>query len=128
MIGIVLANIVMFIEGRFLSRWMAKITKIPNDIMIPILVVVCSAGAISINNSGFDLIIFIFAGAVGYFLTLLDVPLVPIVIGFVLGGTMDANLRKGLTMTGGDFGQFVTRPITLVILLVDRSSYFIWRS
>lgn len=118
MIGIVLANIVMFIEGKFLSRWMAKITKIPNDIMIPILVVVCSAGAISINNSGFDLMIFIFAGAVGYFLTLLDVPLVPIVIGFVLGGTMDANLRKGLTMTGGDFGQFVTRPITLVILLV----------
>lgn len=118
MLGIIVANIVMFVEGKLLSGWMAKITKIPNDIMVPILVVICSAGAISINNSGFDLTVFIFAGIIGYLLTLLDVPLVPIVIGFVLGQTMDSNLRKGLTMTGGDWVQFVTRPITLVILLI----------
>ncbi len=118
MVGIVLANIVMFVEGRFLSGTMAKITKVPNDVLVPLLMVVCAAGAMSVNNSGFDLMVFIVAGIIGYALSLLKVPLVPVVIGFVLGNTMDSNLRKGLVMTGGDFWAFVTRPITAVILLI----------
>ncbi len=118
MVGILIANIVMFVEGRFLSGAMAKITKVPNDVLVPLLMVVCAAGAVSVNNSGFDLMVFIVAGIIGYVLSLLKVPLVPVVIGFVLGNTMDSNLRKGLVMTGGDFWAFVTRPITAAILLV----------
>lgn len=116
MVAIVLANIIMFFEGKFLSRLMAKITKVPNDVLIPILLVVCAAGAISVNNSSFDLYVFLIAGTVGYILSLLDIPLVPIVIGFVLGNTMDSNLRKGLVMTNGSFMKFVTRPITCTVL------------
>ncbi len=121
MTAIIIANIIMFIEGRTLSGLMAKITKVPNDVLVPLLMVVCAAGAVSVNNSGFDLMVFIIAGTTGYFLSLLKVPLVPIVIGFVLGNTMDSNLRKGLVMTGGNFLTFVTRPITFFILLITIS-------
>ena len=118
MIAIVIANIVMFFEGKFMSKLMAKITKVPNDLLIPLLLIICAAGAVSVNNSGFDLGIFFIAGTIGYLLSLLDVPLVPVVIGFVLGNTMDSNLRKGLVMTNGSFLKFVSRPITLTILLI----------
>ncbi len=118
MIAIIIANIIMLLEGRFLSTYMAKITKVPNTVLVPILMVVCAAGAFSINNRTFDLFVFIIAGVIGYLLALVKVPLVPIVIGFVLGNTMDGNLRKGLVMTGGSFWKFITRPITFVILLV----------
>ena len=118
MIAIVVANLVMFVEGRFLSGFMAKITKVPNDVLVPLLMILCAAGAVSVNNSGFDLMVFIISGTVGYLLALLKVPLVPIVIGFVLGNTMDSNLRKGLVMTKGNFLAFVTRPITFSILLI----------
>lgn len=116
MTAIVVMNLFMLLEGRFLSKYMAKITKVPNDVLVPVLLVVCAAGAISVNNSGFDLMVFIVAGTLGYFLTLLKVPLVPIVIGFVLGNTMDSNLRKGLVMTHGSMKEFLSRPITFTIL------------
>lgn len=118
MVAIVIANIAMLIEGRIFSTSMAKITKVKNSLLVPVLLVICAAGTFSLNNRPFDLFVFIIAGAVGYFLSLLKVPLVPIVIGFVLGNTMDSNLRKGLVMTGGSFLKFVTRPITCVILIV----------
>lgn len=118
MVTIIISNIIMFLEGRFLSTSMAKITKVPNTVLVPILMVVCAAGAFSISNRTFDLFVFIIAGGIGYFLSLIKVPLVPIVIGFVLGNTMDSNLRKGLVMTGGNFWGFVSRPITLAILIV----------
>ena len=118
MVAIVIANIIMQIEGMTLSGFMAKITKVPNDVLVPMLMVICAAGAFSVNNSGFDMMLFIVAGIIGYFLSLIKVPLVPIVIGFVLGSTMESNLRKGLVMTQYDVWAFVTRPITFTILLV----------
>lgn len=118
MVAIVIGNVIMWIEGMTLSGFMAKITKVPNDVLVPMLMVVCAAGAFSVNNSGFDMMLFIVAGIIGYFLSLIKVPLVPIVIGFVLGSTMESNLRKGLVMTQYDVWAFVTRPITFTILLV----------
>lgn len=118
MVAIVIMNIIMLIEGKFLSKYMAKITKVPNDVLVPILLVVCAAGATSVNNSGFDLMVFVTAGIISYFLSLLKVPLVPIVIGFVLGNNMDSNLRKGLIMTHGSLWGFISRPITFTILAI----------
>ncbi len=118
MVGLVVANVLMFVEGFFMSKWMAKITKVSDDVMVPLLLVVCAAGAVSVNNSTFDLLIFVFAGILAYFMLKIDVPVVPAVLGFVLGNTLDTNLRKGLIMTQGSFLKFSTRPITAVILLV----------
>lgn len=118
MIALVIANVFMFAEGFLLSKVFAKITKVPNDLMVPLLLVICAAGAVSVNNSTFDLLVFVIAGFVAYVFSLMNIPIVPTVLGFVLGGTLDTNLRKGLVMTGGDFFKFVSRPITLVILLV----------
>ena len=118
MAAIVIMNIIMLAEGKLLSKYMAKITKVPNDVLVPVLLVVCAAGVTSVNNSGFDLMVFVTAGIISYFLSLLKVPLVPIVIGFVLGNNMDSNLRKGLIMTHGSFREFISRPITFTILAI----------
>lgn len=118
MFGLVIANVFMYFEGMVLSRWMAKVTNVPNDVMVSLLMIICSAGAISVNNSTFDLMVFIVAGIMAYVFQLMDIPVVPTVLGFVLGSTLDTNLRKGLIMTGGDFWKFVSRPITLVILII----------
>lgn len=118
MIALVIANVIMYAEGWWLSKVLANITKIPNDIMVPILLVICAAGAVSVNNSTFDLLVFVIAGIIAYFFAKLNVPVVPAVLGFVLGNTIDTNLRKGLVMTGGSFIEFISRPITMVVLIL----------
>lgn len=118
MMGVLLANIFMFAEGKYLSGALARITRIPNEVMAPLLLVVCAAGVMSINNSSFDLLTFIVAGTVAYLLQKLNVPVVPAVLGFVLGSMMDSNLRKALIMTQGSFPGILKRPISGTILLL----------
>lgn len=118
MTGLILVNVFMLVQGKFLSGFCAKITKVPDTVLAAILVVVCVGGAYSVNNSALDARVFVVFGIFAYLLSLVKIPTVPIVLGFVLGNMVDYNLRRGLTMCGNNLLTFVTRPITLVILLL----------
>jgi putative tricarboxylic transport membrane protein len=55
-------------------------------------------------------------GVLGYVLRKLDFPLAPTVLALILGPFMEKSLRTSLEMSGGDFGIFVTRPLSLALL------------
>lgn len=118
MLGLVLVNLFMLLQGSLLSGIAAKITRVPSSVLAAVLVVICAAGAYSVNSSALDVKVFVLFGAIAYALGLLKIPTVPIVLGFVLGNMVDYNLRRGLVMCNGSLLAFVTRPITLVILLL----------
>jgi putative tricarboxylic transport membrane protein len=42
----------------------------------------------------------------------------PLVLGIILGDLMDKNLRRGLTLSDGDFTPFFTRPISMVFWII----------
>lgn len=115
-ISVFVANILMYAEGRVLSKYFAKITQIPKIIMVPALVVICAAGAYSVNNATFDVAVFILFGIVAYILGLFDIPMVPMVLGFVLGPIAEFNFRRSLVMSQNSLTIFFTRPICLLIL------------
>jgi putative tricarboxylic transport membrane protein len=55
-------------------------------------------------------------GIIGYLLRKLGFPLAPAVLALILGPFMEKSLRTSLEMSGGDFGIFVTRPISASLL------------
>ncbi len=118
MVGLLVSNIFMLVLGKYFSSTFAKITKVPNDVLVPLLVILAALGVLSVNNSYFDLYVYVAGGFIAYFLTRLDVPIIPLVLGFVLGKTMETNLRGALAMTSGDFVAVITRPIVAVILII----------
>jgi putative tricarboxylic transport membrane protein len=118
MIGIVISNIFMFIQGKHLLKYFVKITRVPQNLLTAILVVVCCTGAFSFANAIFDVYILLFFGAISYYLQKLEFPPVPIVLGIVLGPIAESNLRSALVMSGGSFSIFFTRPISLLFLLL----------
>jgi putative tricarboxylic transport membrane protein len=42
-------------------------------------------------------------------------PVPPFVLGLVLGDILDKSLRRGLTLSDGDFAPFFTRPVCAVL-------------
>ena len=66
MVGLVFINIFMYLQGKYLTGFFAKVTKIPSEILIPIIVVFCFAGSYSIKSSMFDLYISIAFGIIAY--------------------------------------------------------------
>jgi putative tricarboxylic transport membrane protein len=118
MIGSLLAQLVMYAEGRYLMPVFVKITHVPQKLLTSLLMIVCCAGAFAIANSVFDVRIMLIFGVVAYFMNKVGFPPVPIVLGMVLGPIAESNLRNSLTLSGGSWLIFIQRPICLFFILL----------
>ena len=49
---------------------------------------------------------------------ILNYPLAPLLLGFILGGMLEDNLRRALLIWDGSFAFLLQRPITLTIVIV----------
>jgi putative tricarboxylic transport membrane protein len=52
-------------------------------------------------------------GVGGYVLRKLDVPLVPVILGILLGNQMEDNLRRALTISDGDWSILWGSPLAI---------------
>lgn len=118
MIGCVIAQLFMFLQGRYLMPVFVKITHIPQDLLTALLMVVCCAGAFAIANSPFEIYVMLVFGAVAYVMNKFGFPPVPIVLGMVLGPIAESNLRNSLTLSKGSWMIFVQRPICLMFIVL----------
>jgi len=75
-------------------------------------------GAYCANYSIFDVWCVAIFGLLGLLFKVLKVPSTPMIIGFILGSMTEENLRQALMQTGGSWSIFVTRPISLIFLLI----------
>lgn len=113
-----LGTIALWISGNILARPMAKILKVPNVYLMPIIAVLSIVGAYAINLKAFDIIIVIVFGLLGYFFDKMKYSPAPIVLGLILGNMIDENFRRSLMVSQGELSIFVTRPIALIFLVV----------
>ena len=117
MLGLVIINLLMLLQGRIFIRLFANVTKVPMVVLLPCIVIATVMGAFAIANTTFDIFVMIIFGVIGYALRRLDFPIPPFVIGLVLGSLAEVNLRRSMML--GGIGIFFTRPISLVIIIVS---------
>jgi putative tricarboxylic transport membrane protein len=118
MIGFVIMQLFMLVQGKFLSAFFAKVTTVPKVLLVSVLLVTCFAGAFSLNNSVFDIYILLVFGIISYTFRILGIPAVPIILGYILGPVAEFNLRRALVMSDGSYSIFFTRPISLIFLIL----------
>jgi putative tricarboxylic transport membrane protein len=92
--------------------------RMPYSILAAVILVLCIVGVYSVNYSTFDVWIMFAMGLVGYLMRKLDFPVAPAVLALVLGQQLETSLRQSLLISRGSLDIFVTRPITLVLLLI----------
>jgi putative tricarboxylic transport membrane protein len=85
-----------------LVRLFRHIQQVPDWILAPVLTVLAFVGVFSVNKSAFSLLIMLFLGLLAYLLDRWHYPLVPLLLGFVLGDLMENYLRRALSISGGD--------------------------
>ncbi|MCD8084503.1 MAG: tripartite tricarboxylate transporter permease [Clostridiales bacterium] len=116
--ALIIANIMMLIVEFGGIRIFTKILNVPKNLLLPIVMIFCVVGAYGNNNRVFDVFVMIAAGLIGYGLKKLQFPQAPIILGFILGSTLETNLRRGLQKSQGSFLPFVTSPISLFFLVI----------
>jgi putative tricarboxylic transport membrane protein len=118
-------NLVCLILNLPLIRIWTMILKIPQSLLTAIILVFLVVGSYSINNSTVDVMVMFVAGIVGLIFRRLDIPLAPMVLTLILGPFMERGLRQSLDMSIGDMSIFVTRPISLVLILVAATIFIV---
>lgn len=96
-----------------------KILKIPYRFLFPLILLFCLVGAYSLNNNPSEVAIMVIFGVIGYFLRKFKYPLAPAILALVLGPMLEKALRQSLLMSVGSGWIFLTRPISLVTLLIS---------
>src|SRR5690554_529142 len=76
-----------------------NITPGPPMYLLPIVTMVAFVGIYSISHSAFDLYFMVAFGVAGYFLRKLEIPLVPIILGLLLGPEMEKNLAHAMVLS-----------------------------
>lgn len=99
-------------------RVFTKLMCVPMRLLMPCVIVLCAIGAYASTNTFLSLWVFFGFGVTGFILSELKVPLAPMIIGFVLGPTAEAYLRRGLMMSGGRYLPFFQAPIALAFFVV----------
>ncbi|MBJ3774644.1 tripartite tricarboxylate transporter permease [Acuticoccus mangrovi] len=114
-----LANVLMFAIMTVSVRWLARLMLIDRALMLPAIFVACVVGCYALHNRIFDVWVMLFFGLVGFAMARCRVPLGPFVIGFVLAGILEEELRSGMQLTADGFWAILDRPIALAFLAVS---------
>ncbi|HDK27421.1 transporter [Candidatus Atribacteria bacterium 4572_76] len=115
---LLLASFAMWITGMLLAKQVIKVLRIPPPVFMPIIAVLCIIGSYSLGLRIFNLYLMVPVGILAYFLTEMEYPIAPLVIGVILGPMADANLRRALMVSKGSFLPMFTRPVSLILILV----------
>jgi len=99
-------------------RLFVHVLKIPKDLLAIVVLVLCVIGAYSIRNSAFDIFAMAFIGVIAYLLVWLRVPVTPIILGMVLGPTLENEFRTAMMLSSGSFDIFLTSPTVLLFFLL----------
>jgi putative tricarboxylic transport membrane protein len=117
-IAMILTNVVVFAIGKFGIKGAALTSRIPTEILFPVVFVLCAFGSYAVNTNVFDVWVMIIIGGFGYFMVRFGLPPAPFVIAFLLSPLFENGLRRALIMSSGDVSVFVTHPISLAFLLL----------
>ncbi|MDR1933948.1 MAG: tripartite tricarboxylate transporter permease [Spirochaetales bacterium] len=119
---LIVANILILIFGLTTSRIYPRILRIKKQTLWVVVIMCCILGSYAINNSYVDLIAMAVAGIFGFVLRKMHFPQGPLVLGMLLGKLLEANLRRTLAVTMGDYSIFFTSMICIVLLTISALS------
>lgn len=121
-----LASLAILLFGLFGVRPMLQVLKVPRDILMPIVSLLCTVGAFAVASRLFDVYMMVAIGIGAYFLRRRGYEMAPLVLGLVLGPLLDKSLRRGLVLSDGSLVPFFTRPISLGFAVITIFTFLLY--
>lgn len=102
-----------------------KLLKVPYYLLYPMIILFCLIGSYSIDNNPGDVAMMLVFGIVGYFMRKFQYDAAPLILALVLGKELEKAFRQSLMMSHGDFSIFISRYISLGLLIAAALMLFI---
>lgn len=113
-----IGNIMLLVLNLPLIGLWVKILKVPEPLLYAGILIFATIGTYGISRSVVDLLLLYAMGAMGYLMRRFDFPTAPVIIGMILGPLAEQEFRRAMTISQGDLTIFLTRPLSLSLLLI----------
>ncbi len=117
-ISMYIGNVVLLILNLPLIPWIARILAIPSTVLVPMILFFSLIGVYFVSFNTFDIQLMVIFAVAAVTLRILGFPMAPMLLGFILGGMMEENLRRALIINNDSWSFLWERPLTLFILLL----------
>ena len=116
--GLLIANIAMVLIGMVVLAPCIWLVNRPKPYLIACILALVMSGVFAIHQSIFEVVMVIVVGVAGYGMRALKMPVLPLVLGLVLGYLVESNYRRSLLISGGDLMIFLTDKVSLGLLVM----------
>jgi putative tricarboxylic transport membrane protein len=111
-------TVAVVITQTFGIRLFVKVLKLKPHLLMIAIMVMCVVGTFAIRNSFFDVYTMVIVGLIGYLLTVAKIPIAPVVLGIVLGPTLEKQFRTALILTENDYSTFFSSPLAVSLYIL----------
>jgi len=116
--GLLVANVAMVIVGYLMMGPCIWLVSRPRPYLMAFIYALVVSGVYAIENSLFHVGVALAFGVIGYALRYFETPLLPMVLGVVLGFMVESNYRRALVLSSGDHTTFLQDPVSAGFLAV----------
>ena len=113
-----IGNVMLLVLNLPLAGVWARIMLVPRPLLFGGVLVLASIGTYTLNRSILDLALMYAVGAVGCAMRVYDFPLVPAVLGLILGPLSEQHFRRAMAIGEGSLTVFAVRPLAATLLVL----------
>ena len=121
--GFLVAVLCMLAVGILGIPLWTRVVRLPSSVLMPIVVGISLVGTFALRGNPFDAWVALFFGVIGFVMLRRGYPLVPAVLGLILGPMIETNYRRALTLSSGSHATFLESPISLLLLVLAAASF-----
>jgi len=120
-----IGNFMLIVLNLPLVNLFVSILKVPKNILMPVIVIICLIGVYSVNASLLDLLMLTVFGFIGYALRGVGFQAAPLVLAMVIGPMLETSLRQSMNITGGSLEDLIFRPICLTLYIIVTLTFIV---
>ena len=108
-------NLILLVLNLPLIPYIARILVLPRQLLVPFILFFSLIGVYLVSFNTFDILVMTGFAVATLFLRLFAYPMPPMILGFILGGMIEDNLQRTMTLFDGSFAFLWQRPVSFGI-------------
>ncbi len=117
-VSMYVGNLFLLAMNLPLIPYLARLLSVPRQFLIPAIIFFSMIGVYLVSFNTFDLQMIVIIAVFAVLLRLLTFPMAPLLLGFILGGMLEDNLRRAVALADGDWLMLINRPISIVLCVL----------
>ncbi|MBS7543827.1 tripartite tricarboxylate transporter permease [Ancylobacter oerskovii] len=113
-----ISNVLLLVLNLPMVGLWVRLLTLPRPLLFGGIVAFASLGAYTLNYNTFDLALLFLFGLLGFVMRVVNAPVIPAILGLILGPLLEQHLRRSLAIGEGSPMILFERPISCTLILL----------